>query len=40
MTLKEALKYQIKEYKEIAKKQWFWVFYILVITILNYFGIK
>lgn len=39
MTFKEAWKIQLKEYKEMAKNPWFWVIYILIITLLNYLDI-
>jgi hypothetical protein len=37
MSFKEIVKYQWKEYKEMAKNPWFWVFYILAIFITGYF---
>jgi hypothetical protein len=38
--LKAAIKYQIKEIKEMAKNPWFWVFYVIVVFLMNYFDIK
>ncbi|CAG9608033.1 hypothetical protein [Pseudoneobacillus rhizosphaerae] len=39
MPFKEAIKMQLKEYKEMMKSPYFWVFYIISITLLFYFDV-